>query len=313
MDRDRHHEDERGRKLRDLFEDGTDEPGEPTQEASAEELRYEGPITIEPEDDEFEDGARRGAGRAFITAALIFGVVVIIVAGAMLLRGGGGSEITSLAEQAGAPAVAGTPAPGEPATGDGGTDFREIPDVGTPDGDAVAALDLPAVPDTQEVAAERAPSGPEPSAATQAPPVVAPPVERPRPVPTRDVVEPAPSEPVASGASGGPDAVRRLALAGRVREAAEAGAGWARARSGRWTLQVLLACEPETVTRAFREVPGDELIVVPREYAGRSCYALCWGDWGSRADAEAATHRVPSHFDSGGKPLARRFGDVAVR
>ncbi len=317
MERDDQHDAGRGKDLKHLFEDDAPEPEDADPTA---ELRYEGPITIEPEDEDYEDGTRGGSGRAFVTAALIFGVVVIIVAGAMLLRGGDDGSLPGLVDgvqtaEAGAPATD-VAAEREAA---GGIDYRQIPDVAG-GGEPAAGLDLPSAPTPTEGRTRPAPT----PATTPAAPATAvveekraapqpPPITRPAPREARDVLqevtEKTPSSPPADVT---PTDIRRLATAGRTREAAARGATWARARADRWTLQVALVCAAANVSKAFRNVPGDELIVVPRRYAGRDCYALCWGDFASREAAEAGRLRIPTYFGSAGKPLPRLFGDVAV-
>jgi hypothetical protein len=68
-------------------------------------------------------------------------------------------------------------------------------------------------------------------------------------------------------------------------------------RKGMYTIQLALACEPRTVTRAVQTTRGStELFILPREYNGRSCYRLLWGTYPSRSAAERARASVPRAF-----------------
>ena len=79
--------------------------------------------------------------------------------------------------------------------------------------------------------------------------------------------------------------------------------------SGRFSLQVLVACAPENVQKAVTAVPAEELFILPVNVKGRACYRLCWGVYDSRPAAEAALSGLPSYFRQGGAvaaPLAPR-------
>jgi septal ring-binding cell division protein DamX len=69
---------------------------------------------------------------------------------------------------------------------------------------------------------------------------------------------------------------------------------------GRFTVQVLVACAPETVQKAVSAVPSQELLVLPVDLKGRACYRLGWGIHDSRPAAEAALRSLPSYFRQGG-------------
>jgi len=280
-------------------------PGaEPPAGDAPEELRYEGPITIDDEDDDeyFDEGG--GSGKVFLTAAVLSALVLVIIATAMWMRSGKRAETsdfaamepppvaTETAEQAAAPGTAGE------------VDYRALPD--TPAGKtATAGTTAPALPPVEEPApARRA------EATAPAPPAEAPAIERPAPRAARDVQQAAPSprEPAAAPTLAD---VRRQVLAGHVAAAARAGEAWARTRPAReWTLQVLLACQPDTVRRAFRKVVDPDLVVLPARLRGRACYRVCWRTFASERAAKEAVGEVPAHFRRDAKPIARTWGEI---
>jgi septal ring-binding cell division protein DamX len=102
----------------------------------------------------------------------------------------------------------------------------------------------------------------------------------------------------------GPDSAgeaRALLARGALPDAARAfAASMARDASGRFSLQVLVACDPENVQKAVSAVPAQELFVLPVNVKGRACYRLCWGVYDSRTAAEAALPGLPSYFRQGG-------------
>jgi hypothetical protein len=69
---------------------------------------------------------------------------------------------------------------------------------------------------------------------------------------------------------------------------------------GAFSIQLLLACAPETVTKAVASAGAPELFIVPIRYQGRDCYRVCWGLYEGRAQAESARRSVPSYFRAGG-------------
>jgi septal ring-binding cell division protein DamX len=86
----------------------------------------------------------------------------------------------------------------------------------------------------------------------------------------------------------------------------EASRGFAAALSsearGRFSIQLLTACAPDTVQKAVDAAGADELFILPVNFKGRDCYRLCWGLYDTRAEAEAATRQVPAYFHQGGAP-----------
>jgi hypothetical protein len=70
---------------------------------------------------------------------------------------------------------------------------------------------------------------------------------------------------------------------------------------GRFTLQLMIACQPETVTRARAE-SGDEgsLFVLPYAYKGQSCFRACWGIYSDSEAARAAIGSLPGAYAAAG-------------
>ena len=69
---------------------------------------------------------------------------------------------------------------------------------------------------------------------------------------------------------------------------------------GRYSVQLLVACSEETIQKAVEAVPAEELFILPVSYQGRSCYRVCWGTYGSEAQAAAASRALPEYFRRGG-------------
>ncbi len=275
-----------------------DAPGPaPSTGDTAEELRYEGPITIDDdEDDEFLDEGS-GSGKVFLTAAVLSALVLVIIATAMWMRNGTGKNVEArdLAAMEPPPAVTEEPAPQAPPAATGEVDYRALPDT-APAGRTAGT----------DIAAGAPPAEEKPAAA----PVEVPPVPRPRPREARQVEAAAPPREAPAPAPTLAE-IRRRVMAGRVAAAARAGEAWARTRpSGEWTLQVLLACRPDTVRRAFRKVIDPDLVVLPTRLRGRDCYRVCWKTFASEAAARGAVDRVPPYFRRDNRPLPRTWGQV---
>lgn len=281
----------------DLRRDGEAEPGDASpskpRQHEDDELRFEGPISL---DEEYEDEDDGGSGsRTFLLTAIIAAGVIIIVAAAFLLRSGGGDEDESLglAEDVQADATLAEPGAGDtPAAIDEGLRFRSVP---AEDGTGQAETAAPATTEAITPAPNPTPT-PTPKQAQSQEPV------------TRQ--EPA-SPPPRSTEPRTPARVGELARAGNVDQAADMGRRIAASGNpSHYTLQVLFACVPGNVQHAFTEVRDQRLTVLPAEHQGRSCYRLCWGDFASADQARAATATVPTHFTSASKPVPRPWGEL---
>jgi septal ring-binding cell division protein DamX len=79
----------------------------------------------------------------------------------------------------------------------------------------------------------------------------------------------------------------------------------------RFSLQLLVACAPENVTKAVSAVASEDLFILPVNVKGRACYRLCWGAYDNRAAADAALSSVPAYFRQGGvTPRVAPLGEL---
>ena len=72
------------------------------------------------------------------------------------------------------------------------------------------------------------------------------------------------------------------------------------APSGTLSVQLLVACAPETVQKALDGVHSDELFILPVSYQGRDCFRMCWGLYSTPAKATSAMRALPEYFRAGG-------------
>lgn len=68
------------------------------------------------------------------------------------------------------------------------------------------------------------------------------------------------------------------------------------------SVQILVACSPETVQKAVQNAGSPELFIVPVNYKGRDCYRLCWGLYESASRAASAMPSLPEYFRRGATP-----------
>ena len=60
-------------------------------------------------------------------------------------------------------------------------------------------------------------------------------------------------------------------------------------RTGEWTLQLIVACDPRNVARLLDAAGDDDALhLIPAEINGRECFRLCWGAYRDREQALAA-------------------------
>lgn len=192
--------------------------------------------------------------------------------------------------------------------------FLRTPSTLTPPVRPRATAAPPAIrpaPVTIASAPSAAPAVSPPASVTPAPtPATKASAPAPTPVPQPTARPATPSPPPAAtsaasvgGAPAGAGGARDLLRQGSLPEAARGFvAALAPDARGRFSLQVLTACSPDTVQKAVSAVAGDELFILPVSFKGRDCYRLCWGVYGSRAEAEAATAQVPAYFQQGARP-----------
>jgi hypothetical protein len=136
---------------------------------------------------------------------------------------------------------------------------------------------------------------PPPSLAPSARPTAAPTIA-PTPAPT-----PAATPVAVTG--GDPLARARAQLRGGDLDSAARGFE-AHLRSGAaastYSIQLFVACAPDTVQKAVGEVGAPELFILPVSYKGKACFRLCWGVYGNAAGATAASRALPDYFVRGG-------------
>ncbi len=90
---------------------------------------------------------------------------------------------------------------------------------------------------------------------------------------------------------------RALLEKGRLREAAHRFDSALGARDGLYTIQLAVACEPGTISRAIGTTRGaSEFFILPKILKGRECYRLLWGRYPDRSAAEKARSSVPGVF-----------------
>jgi len=98
---------------------------------------------------------------------------------------------------------------------------------------------------------------------------------------------------------------RSLLQQGRLRDASSRFVAAWEGRKNLYTVQLAVACEPETVARAFGSAGAStEFFILPKAYKGRSCYRLLWGSFTDRGAALRGIERVPrALLDSGLSPV----------
>jgi len=137
-------------------------------------------------------------------------------------------------------------------------------------------------------------------------------VEKPTPAPlptpsprTTPVATPAPvtakATPAARPSGGGYEALK----AGRLTEAATAFEGVAQVRSAEFSVQLLVACSPQTVEKAVQNDPSTELFILPATIGGKPCHRLMRGFFKTSAEAAQAVGALPPYYVAeGAKPKA---------
>lgn len=161
-----------------------------------------------------------------------------------------------------------------------------------------------------QVASRPASPGPRPTApAASVAPTVAPTLEATLP-PATVAAAPPTTRPPATPPTSAPRAPVASAAGGEARGLLQGGAYASAALSfaselsgsarGRYSVQILVACSEETIQKALAAVPSEELFILPVTYQGRSCYRVCWGVYGSEAQAASASRAMPDYFRRGG-------------
>jgi septal ring-binding cell division protein DamX len=153
----------------------------------------------------------------------------------------------------------------------------------------------PGPPPTTVVRAAPTTTTPATMATEPTPPPVTTALETPRSAAPPTTVPARSSEPVTLAQA------RTLMRQGQLPQAARGFAGNVRgAPSGTLSVQLLVACAPETVQKALDGVPSDELFILPVHYNGRDCFRMCWGLYPTPAKATSAMRALPEYFRAGG-------------
>ncbi|MGH6690956.1 MAG: hypothetical protein ACREF4_09795, partial [Gammaproteobacteria bacterium] len=94
------------------------------------------------------------------------------------------------------------------------------------------------------------------------------------------------------------DTGRRSLLAGDYRSAARQFGSQTAGLPGAYTIQLLMACQDETVKRAVDRANGSsQLFILPATHEGRTCYRVYWGRYQTQGRAQDALRRdLPSSF-----------------
>ncbi|MEO8501047.1 MAG: DUF4388 domain-containing protein [Vicinamibacteria bacterium] len=101
--------------------------------------------------------------------------------------------------------------------------------------------------------------------------------------------------------TGGYDALK----AGRLAEAAAAFESVAQSRSSEFSVQLLVACSPQTIEKALQNDPSTELFVLPATVGGKSCHRLMRGFFPTTAEAAQSVSKLPGYYAAeGAKPKA---------
>lgn len=117
---------------------------------------------------------------------------------------------------------------------------------------------------------------------------------------------PAPSKPPQ------PAKAEDLMRAGKFPEAAAAFEAKLRTAKAGYTIDVEIACQPDTLAKGYAAAQGNPaFMVIPYRFRGRSCYRVIWGTFASRAEAEAALMKLPAHFlGDANPPKVRSWSEV---
>jgi hypothetical protein len=74
-----------------------------------------------------------------------------------------------------------------------------------------------------------------------------------------------------------------------------------RRRDVRYAVQLELACEVETLQKAWNwDKPSGTIWLLTTPYQGRTCFRVLWGQYRSLAQARVARTRVPDFFTAPG-------------
>jgi len=262
-------------------------------------------------------GTARGDRRTLRLVLVAAGAVTIVVAGVAVFLGRRAPTSVDGSPRAAARPLA-TAAGGTPGDGSGTPTAVPRPPAPETGRGATSAEKAPAAEKLN--AAETPPSPPEAAPATGAgrkeespvepqvrstprtappppaarPPVATPPIEEPPPAP------PASLAPPRGSVSPFRESARYAAALHRFDTGDAGGAARifqelaAAEEPNRYTLQLMIACEVETLkTARARSGEGGSLYFLPFSLKGRDCYRACWGSYATKDEARAAGDGLP--------------------
>ena len=123
------------------------------------------------------------------------------------------------------------------------------------------------------------------------PPRAAPTARPPSPVPTRPAPTKAPAPTPAPVVERGAPRAEWLRRAERDRQSLS------RRRNARYAIQLELACETETLEKAFAwDKPAGTMWLSTTSHRGRTCFRVLWGHYATLAQAQAARAQIPGFF-----------------
>ena len=245
----------------------------------------------------FDTAPRRRKSRRWLWIAAAAAVVVLAGASAWYYFFSGGGEYVAMQPEVPPtktrllqpttpqPPPLSQPAVPSPAKGSGATSV-ETPAAAP----ATRPAPAPVTPETKGQASQAEAPKPAPVAPATRPAV-------PKPSPPAEKTAP----PVSSPAS--LQQARKLLEEGRFPEAAQAFRRALDPVQGGYTIQVEVACQPETIQKGLAAAGSSgDYRILPYDLHGRSCYQVIWGHYPDRESADAALKTMPSFFLQASSP-----------
>ena len=91
--------------------------------------------------------------------------------------------------------------------------------------------------------------------------------------------------------------------AGRLADASAGFESLAKSRSDEFSVQLLVACSPQTIEKAIQNDPSTDLFILPATIGGKSCHRLMRGFFKTGAEATEAVAALPGYYVAeGAKP-----------
>ncbi|MEO8359464.1 MAG: DUF4388 domain-containing protein [Vicinamibacteria bacterium] len=91
--------------------------------------------------------------------------------------------------------------------------------------------------------------------------------------------------------------------AGNFADAATAFETQAKTHASEFSIQVLVACSPQTIEKALQNDPSRDLYILPATIGGKSCYRLMRGFFKTQAEGTSSVSSLPAYYvTEGAKP-----------